>query len=344
MAGLRNSRTGHQARLFATRILNDANGQAEALRADPIQVGPIEVDLVVDVDRQLAELIAGAFANRTSLPSTKPLRLVVSQIDRGIRYPEFDWASEWIEHGRPVPTEHTGRTRIFIDRNHGALYVYDSESQLGAIILRRKRHLDIRSFITPFRIFWNWIAQTRGGVIVHAGCVGINGRAVLIGGPSGSGKSSLSIGLWRTRGDALVADDCLWVEQGLAYPVFARAKLSAYSTPGLTPEHVWRSNELLGVDRAKGFISIYPSPSETRPLPVSFLVFPTIDRDSALFPVSRQRSTQLLVEDSMRELAGGTERDRIALTKLAATTPAYRLLMGPDQANNVALVHSLVEQ
>jgi len=340
MAGLRNSRTGSQARFFGSQILDDATCRTQQLPTRPVQVGPTAVDLVTDVDDQLAELIAGAFVSRSTPVSTTPLHLVVSQWDRGLRYPEFDWASEWIIQGRPVATEHTGRRRIFIDRNHGAVYVYDSDNGAGAIILRRNRHLDLRSFITPFRIFWNWIAQSSGGVIVHAGCVDVNGKGVLFGGPSGSGKSSLSLELSR-RGNTLVADDCVWVEGGMAYPVFARAKLSAYSMQEFTPEYLWNTTHFLGVDRAKGFLSSDPRGIPARPLPVSFLVFPRVDRASAVFPVSRQRSTQLLVDDSLRELAGGTARDRLALTQLAALTPAYRLLMGPNQAANVDLVQRI---
>lgn len=44
------------------------------------------------------------------------------------------------------------------------------------------------------------------GAPIHAGCVAIGGRGVLIAGPSGSGKSDLAIRLIN-RGAALVADD-----------------------------------------------------------------------------------------------------------------------------------------
>lgn len=43
-------------------------------------------------------------------------------------------------------------------------------------------------------------------LIIHASCASLQGRAVLITGPSGSGKSSLALELM-SRGAALVADD-----------------------------------------------------------------------------------------------------------------------------------------
>lgn len=45
-----------------------------------------------------------------------------------------------------------------------------------------------------------------GPLVIHASCVAVAGRAVLITGPSGSGKSSLALTLM-AAGAALVADD-----------------------------------------------------------------------------------------------------------------------------------------
>lgn len=45
-----------------------------------------------------------------------------------------------------------------------------------------------------------------GGIIVHASCVALDGRGLLILGPSGSGKSALALALM-AYGARLVADD-----------------------------------------------------------------------------------------------------------------------------------------
>lgn len=60
-----------------------------------------------------------------------------------------------------------------------------------------------------------------GSAVIHANCVALNGRGLLILGASGAGKSSLSLELM-SRGFELVADDktCLEVRDG---KVFANA-------------------------------------------------------------------------------------------------------------------------
>lgn len=57
---------------------------------------------------------------------------------------------------------------------------------------------------------------------LHASTVALNGRAVLITGASGSGKSGLALDLI-SRGATLVADDRTWVERGPDGTLTARA-------------------------------------------------------------------------------------------------------------------------
>ncbi|MCL2468683.1 MAG: HPr kinase/phosphatase C-terminal domain-containing protein [Alphaproteobacteria bacterium] len=62
--------------------------------------------------------------------------------------------------------------------------------------------------------------------LLHASCVALNGRGVLLAGPSGIGKSDLALRLIH-RGAMLVADDCVEIkkEQSTLY-VSAPAQLA----------------------------------------------------------------------------------------------------------------------
>lgn len=95
---------------------------------------------------------------------------------------------------------------------------------------------------------------TPGGMIIHASCVALDGRAVLVLGPSGVGKSSLALQLM-SLGCLLVADDRtvvfqrdgqLWAEA----PEAIRGRIEARGIGILAAETQRRAPVLLAVDLA----------------------------------------------------------------------------------------------
>lgn len=124
------------------------------------------------------------------------------------------------------------------------------------------------------------------GELVHASCVAIEGRAVLIGGASGRGKSDLAMRLV-DRGAALVSDDYTLVadEDG-------RAMAAA-------PETIAGKLELRGV----GIVSI----EFASDVPVCLYV--DLDRDPERLPEPQRRTV------------AGVELPAIALAGLEASAP-----------------------
>ena len=100
---------------------------------------------------------------------------------------------------------------------------------------------------------------------VHTSCVAIGGRAVLIGGASGRGKSDLALRLI-DRGAALVSDDYTFVRR-------REGRLLASA-----PETITGKIEVRGV-------GILEFPVE-RDVPVALYV--DLDMDSTRLPVSRE--------------------------------------------------------
>jgi hypothetical protein len=68
--------------------------------------------------------------------------------------------------------------------------------------------------------------------VLHAACAVIDGRAVLLSGPSSSGKSTLAAGFLR-RGGVVLSDDVIRVERDgsgfIAYPSYGGARLRSGS-------------------------------------------------------------------------------------------------------------------
>lgn len=341
MAGLRKNRARYQAQVFIAELFSAVEGQTLDLPAHRKKVGPLLVNFIFSQSNPLTNLISGAFASAGDTDPTTSWKVVIYQSGNQSPVPPFEWAREWIENGRVVPSELTAPHLLFLDRNQGVIYCLDPLRQTAVVVIRRSQHLDIRSFITPFRILWSWIARLNGGVIVHGGCVGIGRAGLVLAGPSGSGKSTLSLTAGKRRNATLVADDCSWAEDGTIWAVYARAKSAAFSEGALTTTGDVNLSGWMGSSQAKFFIDLSFLPYFSESAPLSALVFPQIDLEPGFQEISRERAQHLLVDDSLRELNGGGLRDKLRLAHLPNSLPAFRALLGPNDEENCHLLEEI---
>lgn len=335
MAGLRNSRSAHHAGIFVDRLTSLGEEIRSEFPSKPILIGPNRVDLVLAVNPVLSDLILGAFYSSSAANSKATYRVTVCQLGENLELPHYEWAREWIDSGVQIPHHLTSPNLIFIDRNQGITYCFNSEKKTATIVLRRSQHLDVRSFITPFRILWSWLARHDQGVILHAGSVAREGKALLLAGPSGSGKSTLSILGGNSEGNRLLSDDCSWVDEGGVYPVFCRIKTSFAGPLAGIPSESVQEWPWIGAAQSKPFANLGDAPAHRESTPLVGIVLPVIDVATTYFRVSPSRANDLLTQDSLRELHGGSLSSRLALSRLVAAVPSFRLLLGPNHYDNV---------
>ena len=165
----------------------------------------------------------------------------------------------------------------------------------------------------PGRRFWGlvnlacaavgWSLQQRGGGVVHAAGVVMNGRAFLLVGPSGSGKTTWA----RAAAEAglpVLSDDCVLVE-------FASGRLIALGSP-------FRSKE-------------YPSPGPGR-WPVAALLIPSWGAVPSLASVNRLMLEARITANLLYSAPAWEEHTGAAgsAAAIAAGAPAYVLTFGPD--------------
>lgn len=118
------------------------------------------------------------------------------------------------------------------------------------------------------------IFDQKQGIVLHAGGVARDGKAVLVCGPSGSGKSSLICWLV-DRGFDYLTDEIVLL--GRDQPVASGLPRSLVVKPG-SAEHILRMPAFRGASTVVGglhqMIEPPASASASRPLPVSLVVFP----------------------------------------------------------------------
>lgn len=343
VVGLRNSRESARAAHLAEFLLEW--GQ-ELTRSEKLFVdadfGGSRVRIVFSQNDALSQLIAGSFfPAQTDGETTVPRQTItVIRAEDGVVLPNLEWAQHWIKSNEVIPRRLTGINRIFIDRNHGVIYVYNSRTGVGSVYLRTTSSLDIRTFITPFRVLLSWLFEAWGGLVLHAAVCRVDGVGVLLSGPSGSGKSTLALNAASLPVGAIVSDDCILVHNSTAHAIFTRAK-KVVSGPNvsLAPN----LTRIRGRHRAKETLFL---PSDTSPFerstPIDLLVFPNVFGRQGQYRLTPSEAKNRLSTDSLREVLGGDEWQRQRMETFAESVPGYRLLLGPSDAENLANLRALV--
>lgn len=252
--------------------------------------------------------------------------------------PDFTWAEEFIFSNQVIPIEVTFPYRVLFDRGQGMISVLNLQNGQGAIWMRDHSQLDPRCFVSPFRTIISWIADTFNAEIVHASGIDIEGKGILISGPSGSGKSSLSI-YAANRGFGILSDDAVLFEKGILYPVYSRAKIEI-------------DNRFIAFDKLNTF-KLENSPSSKRILPLSefgdnfvnnvrmyAFLFPHISGNSSIRSLNVTEASDNLIKHSLRELFGGLPTNSIRLALMLKKFPKYGIELSGDIESDFELILS----
>jgi len=343
MAGQRLNRASSRAQNFAKSIIEQAEQLVEPELRRLIAIGPYSVEMSFASNSELTELIQGAFIPKSGQGDCPPTKVFICQKGDGVVLPNLDWAQEWIGTNSVIPSLITHPYRIFIDRNQGIIYCFDPQENRAAIIIRDSKELDLRSFITPFRILWSWIAIASSSLVLHAAAVQVNGYGVLLSGPSGSGKSTLAVSTGLAAGNSILADDCVLVHRETIYALYSRVKIESDNLSAINFGPDVEIYSLPEAPNSKRYVQIEQSfPNFITKIDASVLVFPSIYGRSGFYELSERRSVSMLTSDSMRELFGGTPLARRGIQRLVSKLPTYRLLLERSLGENIKNLEGLV--
>ena len=119
--------------------------------------------------------------------------------------------------------------------NKTLFYLYDTMNNCAFCVIKNATILSNSNLTSPyFKIIALWASHQKLNIL-HAGCVAIDGKAVLIVGRGGKGKSSTSIQCLIDGLDYL-SDDYVMVDlngnKPLAYSMYSTGKLNAYHLKG----------------------------------------------------------------------------------------------------------------
>ena len=331
MAGLRSNRSRQRAHYLAQSMLEQSHGNVES--GIEFKLAGTSVALGWKLIDPLSELIAGAFWESHS--DSPDFRIALLRRSDPHTLPSLEWARPWIDKHQILPEQISYPYRIMIDRPQGLIQVFDTVNNVGAIYIRHEEELDSRSFITPFRLMWSWLANQFDGEIVHAASVLIQDKGILLSGGSGSGKSTFAVHA-ASHGEMLIADDCTLVHNSLLYPVFRRSKVSQATLQLIgSTELIESSTAVTGLNgngqSVKSIIDLSRSPlSVTAGVNLDAVLFPRVSPSLGSFQLTARQAYERLTSDSLREIHGGGTRNRLRLARIARSVPSYRALLPPS--------------
>jgi len=305
-----------------------------------IAIGPKNLRLFSDNTTKLGNLISDAFLATGS--DSADGELVVWNSFFGLKVPDIFWTRNYTHPTFEVPNLENSNFRVAIDRHQGFIYVFNKATLKGAIWTKDIHEVHMGSFITPFRIFISWFANTFDGEVVHASAVEINGCGLLLNGPSGSGKSTLAIyaGL---HGAKILADDVVLIHGDNLYAIYSRCKLiknrlsPSTSTLKRLPFEDFESQ--------KEIIDLYSfGENFIKRSVLRALVFPIIAEMDVYKRIESATALRIFAPNTLAELFGGNAHNFFKLIKITKNYPSFRQGLSGDLAADLKTLTSIAAE
>lgn len=237
--------------------------------------------------------------------------------------------------------------RCAFDIHTSSLIVHHGGRNAGYVWYPDIEELPAWAQASPFRIALSWLANSHGLQIVHAAAVALDGRAALIAGAGGSGKSTTALAC-ALAGMSYLGDDYCLVDptSRRVHLLYRSAKLlrrSVAMLPGVEP---WLVN-VDRIGREKGVMFLDSSQLPILPsAEIAAILLPKVT-GSATTEVRKASSRDALhaiLPSTVGGLMGGTAATPSLLMRLAGSAPVYHLDLGTDIGAVVDAVASVLEQ
>jgi hypothetical protein len=201
----------------------------------------------------------------------------------------------------------------------------------------------------PLQNFLHWAMLDRGQRVLHGATLGLGGKAILLAGPGGSGKSGTTLaGI--AHGLKTVGDDYIVVEPSHApiarplYRVLKQDKSGVALIAGLSAHTArmplnWQGK--LEFDPE----SLFPGcmASEQR---IVAIVVPSIRRaaNSSIEPIDRNAAMQALARPTLEQFRGERDSGLLFCVRLSKLIPSFRLSLSEDPKEIAATIEAFIKE
>ena len=332
---------------FTDSILAIADGIDPAgCRSMRIAVGEAGVGLRI-ASESLERQFAPAFRHLAGIAAGTDLSVTLWDASTAApAVPRLPWQIEAYRPCGEIAGYSDGPCYLHFDAPMSALTVFDTKRGAAAYINRKNTALPGYEIAGPLRHLIHRFAIDRGMALVHAGAAARSGRAALVTGAKGTGKSTTILSCLAAGLDYLGDDRCLLAggSEPRVYSIYSSAKIFAdeldrhpiagLREAALPPGPTDNDKSLIYVDR------IAPS-SMVRSANLHCIIspVPTGEPKSRLVRRPGSEALRLLIAEIVGRSPVTAARSLSLLKQICAAVPFYRLEAGrhlPEVAETIA--------
>jgi hypothetical protein len=326
------------AETFAQEVARRASAALSGTktRCDTFSIGAARFRLIAP-DCAADQSLGSAFPRAPDGPahsvSDAHQAVVWDGIDQDSLPPERPWSPTAHEPLGVVATYSNEAVRCAFDIHTSSLIIYNFARNTSHTWVPSIRALPAWAKASPLRIIVSWLCNRHGMQIVHGAAVAIDGRAVLLAGAGGSGKSTTALACALAGMDYLGDDYCA-VEPaaGKIHMVYRTAKVTSSTIAMLPALEKWIFNRNR-LDAEKGVIFFGANgPRLARSAGLAAILLPRVDSGfrSSLRPATRDDAIRAILPSTVGGLMGGTAITPRLIMELVRSVPAYHLALGTD--------------
>lgn len=228
-----------------------------------------------------------------------------------------------------------------------SLYLLDTARNIALFWMRDANEYPPHLQAVPFRPIFHWWMRENGLLFIHAAAAGMDGKAALIVGKGGSGKSSSALACI-TAGLQYLGDDHVLIEAKpgpQVYSIYSAARMDTYLLRILNEKSSDYQNIHLGEeDKAIVFLNqLYPN-RLPQVLSLKTVLVPRIieEKNSSINPISPMNAIKALAPSTIFMLPGAGKHDLELIAKTVAQVPCYSLNIGLNLWDVPEIIHGIL--
>ncbi len=320
------------AEFFSAATAAFHRASANRPKSQSIEIAGLRIELQFASEALLPHVVRALAHNRVASSSAPSLRVRLWDAkSTNVPFPPAPWRHDGTVKRGQIEGLNSERFHISIEAGFGGISLLDMETNEAVFYAPAPDVVPFYDSAAPLRsLLARWLTL-RGLQLVHGGAVGVNGRGILLGGRSGSGKSTTSL-LCLEDGMDYVSDDYSVLSLSPSPRVH-----SLYNSAKIRPEDLERFPKLFGeaqhnIGDEKRHVFIFEQHPEqvVRSLELMAVVLPRVVGSGAtqLVRVGGAAALMALAPSSIFQLPGAGAPAFDYLSQLVRAAPCYRLELG----------------